>query len=1044
MTINITTCSDKYEQRLDEICTIAEKRNITIFAVEEFRRLGHDSREVKTENGTIFDVHWCGLKRKRLYGVAIFIKREPKTVFCGTSSDEDCNERMIWVDIQHCGVKIRVFACYAPTNTPEKPGNEAARTKFWRDLKVQVSNTPPKSEILILGDLNAKTDLVKPNKPTYFGQKRNFNLEECTYFNENGESLINFCSKFNLGMLNSFFSHKKCRLITHISNLNNVNANATLDYALASQKLSDYCVDCRVKTSYLLESSINTDHLCLIQRWKTPLRKTDRTKRKKKKSTPQLDYSAFKDNPEKLKLFQEKVNELISLEGNDIDEKALSITNTLNEMAAEVLPKKAKNTQDLPWRNDDKLKELKNVRNSLKSSASNFKTKLREVSKLIKKRASTLKRNFYAKKAQIINEAAISRDLEKLFREAKNHNAFNNKAAPPPATADFKGHFSTHFNKTPPIGEPDELLNLPKFLEDELGYAVREDINGDPPSTDEVQSAIKKLKSRKAATDVAPEILKAFVENPTALEKITSLYAEIWKTKKIPSHWRYARLKPLHKKGDANDATNYRGISVGSTQLKILCVIVMERTKKWYEGSLGEGQYGFRSNRGCQDAIYGLKRIQQIFYEKKEPLYCGFIDLKAAFDWVPRDWMFRSIRRRNINEDQALQSNMEIIENVYAETYNFIDGDTPDEAFQTTSGVRQGGVESPTCFNLYLDFILKIFNKKCEDEKLGVEVKYGIPNECSERISVDTDEKLKKELRSNGLLWLLWLGFADDLAILCKNQRDLQRALEILYDLFRQFGLLMSLIKTETMIMTDQYDEDVEKYPTTICTLDDKQLKNVKTFKYLGQKFSFNEYYTSEAELTTRKMSSISSFTKDELMFKNHEIRVQDRKKLYDSLNRTKLTYACQTWSTTENSLNKICSTYTSNLRNLVKGGTLRKNTPLNPDLPDDHEEQKFDMAWKMTNEKVYEITEATDCKEFIKKQQLKWFGHICRLPNNSFTKRLTFPIFKSRRKGRPMTNLRRGIVNTYKKYFDETSILKKCWNRQEEDLLKVNVGKVN
>ena len=32
--------------------------------------------------------------------------------------------------------------------------------------------------------------------------------------------------------------------------------------------------------------------------------------------------------------------------------------------------------------------------------------------------------------------------------------------------------------------------------------------------------------------------------------------------------------------------------------------------------------------------------------------------------------------------------------------------------FETTSGVRQGGLESPNLFNFYIDFVVRIFFEK--------------------------------------------------------------------------------------------------------------------------------------------------------------------------------------------------------------------------------------------------------------------------------------------------------------------------------------------
>eukprot|EP00794_Sanderia_malayensis_P014673 gene14673-biopygen11769 len=228
---------------------------------------------------------------------------------------------------------------------------------------------------------------------------------------------------------------------------------------------------------------------------------------------------------------------------------------------------------------------------------------------------------------------------------------------------------------------------------------------------------------------------------------------------------------------------------------------------------------------------------------------------------------------------------------VYRETYNYIDGDGKDAAFRTTSRVRQGGVESPCCFNLYLDFMVRIFEQQCRDEELGSKIKYRIENSATDRVQRGVPPSCSD-------LWCLWLRYSK------------------------------------------------EDYPKSICSLDGQQLKNVQIFKYLGQKFGFNEPYTADTELMTRKMSAITSFFKEDKFYKKHDISMETRRKIFDSLFRSKLTYA---WSAPKASLDKISSAYASNLRSLVKGRHVRKR--------DTEGGENDDWSYKFTDNDIYRIT---------------------------------------------------------------------------------------
>jgi len=48
--------------------------------------------------------------------------------------------------------------------------------------------------------------------------------------------------------------------------------------------------------------------------------------------------------------------------------------------------------------------------------------------------------------------------------------------------------------------------------------------------------------------------------------------------------------------------------------------------------------------------------------------------------------------------------------------------------FELTSGVRQGGPESPLLYNLYMDFVMRVYLQKCKQEGVNfIKLKYKIP-----------------------------------------------------------------------------------------------------------------------------------------------------------------------------------------------------------------------------------------------------------------------------------------------------------------------------
>ena len=182
----------------------------------------------------------------------------------------------------------------------------------------------------------------------------------------------------------------------------------------------------------------------------------------------------------------------------------------------------------------------------------------------------------------------------------------------------------------------------------------------------------------------------------------------------VPSAWGNSRLKTLWKgKGKKSDPAKHRGLSIGSTVCKLIINLILARLRTWYEAQLTDDQNGFRTNRGATDGIYTTKRVQQITNRKKQPLFLLFVDLSAAFDHIPRKWLFDTIKLRFPRGQYP--KIFQILEKLYSNTT--LTYEEANEMFTTTSGVRQGGPESPPLFNLYIDFVMRVFMDKCKKDK---------------------------------------------------------------------------------------------------------------------------------------------------------------------------------------------------------------------------------------------------------------------------------------------------------------------------------------
>ena len=170
-----------------------------------------------------------------------------------------------------------------------------------------------------------------------------------------------------------------------------------------------------------------------------------------------------------------------------------------------------------------------------------------------------------------------------------------------------------------------------------------------------------------------------------------------------------------------------------------------------------------------------------------------------------------------------------LLEALYSYTTTAL-AETPEEIFELTVGVRQGGPESPMLYNLYMDFVMRIFMESCKQHKIKfLKLNYKIPASASTS---------KRE--TAGVFTIDWCGYADDLSLCFDDEKSLKLGLVILNDTFKIYQLNVNAIKTKTMIFNQQHENKRRYYPTSIASINGKNLENVLGYRYLGCEINAN------------------------------------------------------------------------------------------------------------------------------------------------------------------------------------------------------------
>ena len=102
------------------------------------------------------------------------------------------------------------------------------------------------------------------------------------------------------------------------------------------------------------------------------------------------------------------------------------------------------------------------------------------------------------------------------------------------------------------------------------------------------------------------------------------------------------------KKGDLTRCDNWRGISLLNVAGKVFARILQDRLQAVAEEILPESQCGFRKGRGCVDMIFATRQLVEKSREHDAPLFVLFVDLRKAYDTVPRQALWHVLEKYGI------------------------------------------------------------------------------------------------------------------------------------------------------------------------------------------------------------------------------------------------------------------------------------------------------------------------------------------------------------------------------------------------------------
>ena len=364
-----------------------------------------------------------------------------------------------------------------------------------------------------------------------------------------------------------------------------------------------------------------------------------------------------------------------------------------------------------------------------------------------------------------------------------------------------------------------------------------------------VYKELCKLNSQKSTgiDEISPIFLKDGAnELKGVLTYIINLSID---TKTVPDEMKFAKVKPLFKKGSRLDASNYRPVSILPIVSKILERAVYKQVVDYLDRNnlLYENQSGFRKAYSTDTCLINL--TDQIKLDMSKGLYVGMvlIDLQKAFDTVDHEILCNKLKSMGINSTEWFQSYLggrnQVVEA----------NDTLSEAGIVNCGVPQGSILGPLLFLCYINDMPMSLKCKlllyADDSALLISGKE--PNKIAEELS--------KELSS------------------CRNWLIDNK-------------LSLHLGKTEAILFGTRYKLNNVNSFEVICN--NEVIQNVKNVKYLGLQLDEELSGESIVKEITKKVNSRLRFL---YRYKDY-LTTDSRKTLCTALIQCHFDYSCSSW----------------------------------------------------------------------------------------------------------------------------------------------------
>ena len=922
--------------------------------------------EVTLDDGSLF-INSGRSDGYRRQGVGLVLSKKTKNSLI---SYTPISERILAARLHSRHINISIVIAYAPT----EDAAVGVKDDFYQQLSGAFDELPAHDVKFLLGDLNAR---IGQDNSAWSGVIGKHSLHVSS--NDNGLRLLDFCALHQLTIGGTLFQHRDI----HKGSWKSPDGRTVnqIDHVCISTKWSHSLLDVRSCRG----ADIGSDHYLVRGQFRVKLMAVQKMNASRRIS-PAIENLRDQSKVEEYCIALQNRFSCLPMEEN-LDGEWTLVKDTIKEVSMEVLgerPRRRKQ-QHLSQETKSLIAERSKIK-QMAPSDNNNRSEYSRANKLVKKSCRKDDENWALRVAADLETAAVHGRQREVWQRIKTLSGKKNRKstavrdksgkliADPSAQRERWGeHFSELLNPPPTnadLSDLDHLEVVPCFPY--LG-------DGDgPPTRLEILNCLKKLKNHKSAgiDEISNEQLKYGASG--LVDRMEKLFSKVWNSEAVPDDWLKGIVIIVPKKGDTSHCSNNRGITLRSTASKLYQIIILQRMSDGLESLLRDNQCGFRKNRSCIDQIYSLRTIIHNCLEYNLPLYVNFVDFKAAFDSIDRNYIWKAFSHYGLPCKY-----IRIIQAFFNGTVSAVrhNGEL-SEWFEVSSGSGQGDIQGPPLFNVCLN----VAAERTESNKVvshGAVLQRSISPLVDDITVLDTD-------------------YADDMAVLDNSEEGLQETTDLLCMYGAQGGLRINGKKTEAMVIGKATSQrPYTKEATVNITVEDTPVQQVSDFTYLGTIISSDG--TIDRELSARIQKASGAFNQLSNIWKNRNIQSYTKIRIYKAAVLTILLYGSEVWNTTKKQLHRFEVFHQRCLRRILR------------------------IRWldRVRNTEVLERAKINPVETYIGANRLRWFGHVTRMPDTRLPKYLLnwTPAHGRRSRGRPRKNWMKCLLEDAAAFTGNTDI---------------------